>query len=313
MTSLPFNLSNAMFHFNRTGGPPGFLWRYVIIYAAAALAVQLVTLPLMAPIWAASFNPALASDPMAANRMMMDSLGQIMLGYLISIVLGVLLWMMFEAANQRRHMRGEEFRLRLGADEGRVLVVGLIWFALIIVIYIAAVVLIIIPSAVTAVATGGGSGNPALAILVAGIMGLIVFGLAIWIAARLSAAAALTIRDRQIRFFESWRVTKGKSGTLIGAWLLLGLIAALVFFVVYLVFVFMAVSLILPSISAGVDTETLLADFISPVSIAIFGGFIFMMSMISAAFGHVFAGPAALAAKSDPNWQGQGSVAETFV
>lgn len=312
MNPLPFNLGNAMFHFNRTGGPSGFIWRYVVFYAGAALAIQLVTLPLMAPIWAVSLNPELAADPVAANNVMIESLGQIMLGYLLSFVLGVLLWMVFEAANQRRHVRGEGFKLRFGADEGRLLVVGLIWVALVIALYIAAILLVMIPTALAALASGSNSGNAAVAVVIALIMGLLVFALGLWIAARFSAAAALTIRDQQIRFFESWRVTKGKTWTLIGAWLLLGLIAFLLISFLYIVFAGVAAATLFSTLSAGAEPELVLEAFSSPPAIAGFAVFIFLISMLSAGLGHVFAGPAALAAKTDPSWAGRGGLAETF-
>ena len=63
MNRLEFSFGNAVGHFQKTGGPKGFLWKFALTYALFAIIVQGLSLYLMAPIYAAAFNPIVMEDP----------------------------------------------------------------------------------------------------------------------------------------------------------------------------------------------------------------------------------------------------------
>lgn len=68
---------------------------------------------------------------------------QSIMSSVLIFLLGIQLWMVFETASLRRYMRADGFRLRVGAEEWRVLVVGLIWFGLLIAAYIGLILVLV--------------------------------------------------------------------------------------------------------------------------------------------------------------------------
>ena len=268
MTQLPFSFGNALMHFSKVNGPAGFLWKFGLVFALVALVLQVVSIWLQWPMYELYFRiftegevdfVPYADDIMAASM-------RSNLAALFVMPLGALLWMVFEGASQRRYMRDEGFSLRVSADEWRLLLVGLIWIGLLIGAYIGFAIMLIIP--VIIAAAGGESGIWAGALLgFVMLLGYLVFLL--WASARLSAAGSLTIRDEQIRFFESWKVTKGKAWTIVGAWVILGFIVVITFVVMYAVIIGVAAATLgtlVPDFFNGqVDTEEVLRAMASPV------------------------------------------------
>ena len=165
-----------------------------------------------------------------------------------------------------------------------------------------------------AAATGTGEG--------AMIGGVLAFVLAIaymifvfWLCARFSPAAALTVRDRKIKFGEAWRVTRGKAWTIIGSWIVLALIMSAVFFVFYLIFVVAIIASLMPMMS-GMETEDPTAVFRALLSpgVLIPGALLVVVLVFLQACGmHIYSGPAALAARTDPEWTDQKTIDDTFV
>ena len=312
MTNLDFSFDNALFHFRRTGGPKGFLLKYGATYAVLYLLMSVVTLWLQWPMFGMMFNPDMMNDPVAMEAAMMGQMGRVLLGYLLVLPLGLAFWMLFEGANQRRYMRAEDFRLRLGADEWRLLVVGLIWVGLFIALYIGGIIVVVLPVGIIA-ATGSGEGA-AFAGLLAFVLMIAYMVFALWLAARFSPAAALTVRDRSIRFGQAWRVTKGKGWTILGSWIVLMLIMMVVFFVLYMIFAVVMVAAMMPMMNGLEDDPSAVFSAMVSPGIIIPGailmvGFIFLQ----ACWMHIFAGPAALAARADPQWADNPAIDDTFV
>jgi len=312
MTHLDFSFDNALFHFRRTGGPKEFLLKYGAAYAVLYLLMSAVNLWLQWPMFAMMFNLDMMNDPVAMEGAMMGQMGRVLLGYLLMLPLGLAFWMLFEGANQRRYMRAEGFRLQLGPDEWRLLVVALIWFGLFIALYLGMIIVVALPVGIIA-ATGSGEGA-AMAGLLALVLAIAYMVFALWLAARFSPAAALTVRDRSIRFGKAWRVTKGKAWTIVGSWIVLMLIMMVVFFVFYLIFAVAMVAALMPVIGGIEDDPTAIFSAMASPGIIIPGailmvGFIFLQ----ACWMHIFSGPAALAARADPQWADNPAIDETFV
>src|SRR3990167_8795248 len=201
-----FRIGPAILHFRHTSGPRGFLLRFALAYALVTLALQGLSLWMQAPIYeiylracaenGCNIEPYL--DEMTRIAPQANAFSLLLLPASLAI------WVLFEAASQRRYIRDEGFGLRLGADEGRLALVGLIWFALLIAAYFGLVIGAAIPAVI-----GGALAGIAGGVIVGGLALLALMGLGLYLFSRLSLASALTIRDREIRFFESWRLTKG--------------------------------------------------------------------------------------------------------
>jgi hypothetical protein len=312
MNPVSFDFNNAIMHFRKTGGPKGFLLKYGATYAVLYLLMSAVTMWLQWPMFGMMFNPDMINDPVAMEAAMMGQMGRVLLGYLLMIPLGLAFWMLFEGANQRRYMRAEDFRLQLGADEWRLLVVGLIWFGLFIALYLGMFLVIMLPVGI--MAAMGNSDGAVLGGLLAFVLMIAYMVFALWLAARFSPAAALTVRDRSIRFGRAWRVTKGKAWTIVGSWIVLMLIMMVVFFVFYLIFAVVMVATLMPVMSGIEDDPAALFSAMASPGIIIPGailmvGFIFLQ----ACWMHIFSGPAALAARADPQWADNPAIDETFV
>ncbi|MFT4251614.1 MAG: hypothetical protein QM608_03930 [Caulobacter sp.] len=108
-----------------------------------------------------------------------------------------------------------KFRLRLGAQEAWVaLVVAIVFVG----VYVASFVLGL---GVAVVAIGfyfvGGEPGAVLGAVLGGLAGL---GALAWVCLRLSMAAPMSFAERELRLFESWKLTKGYAPRLLGMGLL---------------------------------------------------------------------------------------------
>ena len=317
MRDIPFSFGNGLNHFRNTGGPKGFVWKFALSYAAVMMVMQVCSMWLQWPLYEtygrvftegegniAQYTDEIQSASMRAN-----------LASLLMIPIWLGMWAVFEAAQQRRFMRGEGFKLQFGADEGRLLLVGLIWGGMMFAAYIALIVMMIVPVIILAVIGTSGSGA-IIAVILVSLFALIGLGGFIWLVAKMSAASALTIRDETLRFFESFRVTRGKTGVLFGTialQFLVILIASLIFYGVLFALGYGAVGDIVADIRDGSATaDDMLAVLRSPGFLGAFAVLGFVWLAIYAVLAHIFAGPPALAAKTDPTWVGQAGVTNVF-
>lgn len=296
-----FSFDNAAFHFARTDGPSGFLLPFLIAYMICGAVVTAINLGVQILLFGSMSGLA---EQAASGVISPAQVGSIMAYYLLIMVVGIIFWAAFEAAVQRRYVRDAGFSIGFGADELRLLVVGLLWFLFVIAAYIGFLIAGFIVMAPLA-ATNADPGVVGLLMIVLGFVGLFVW---IWLAVKLSAAGALTIRDRKIQFFSSWGATRGRFWALFGAYLILLIGVLVVYFVV--------VGALLAVVFGGgmdlTDPDTLAALGNPQTLGAMFFVFFLVMTMVQALFLYIWAGPAALAAKTDPRGGGIPNVAEEF-
>ena len=319
-----FSFDNAAFHFARTSGPSGYMWKHALWYLLLAGLIILASYFLMKPLWGAygeMMTVAFQGDPNDLNNIeaqmdliLVENMGRILLGQLVTLVLGLMLWAAFEAAIQRRYIRDEGFSLRFGGDELRMIVVGLIWMAMFIgggIITQLAMLGLVMPVATMV-------DNPAVVAIWGFVVSLSFIAVWIFLTVRLSAAAALTIRDRKIRFFDSWGATKGRFWTMLGAFLVLGLILGVAFFILYAVGVvgLFGSAMMAPGVMDGQNAEpnmTALIEYVSqPAFLAAVAALYAVMIGFQAIAGYIWAGVAALAAKTDPRGGGMVNAASAF-
>lgn len=311
MTGDSISLKGATTHFLHSQGPRGFLLRFVLVYAVLTLVLQGVGVWTQAPVYELYLRAIAGNDgditPYADELSARSFRANI--GALILLPFSLALWVLFEAASQRRYLRAEGFSLKLGADEGRLAVVGLIWFALLIAGYLALVLGAVIPGVIVGLAVGAAAGA-----LLGG--GIFVIGLvaALYLFARLSPAAPLTIRDRQIRFFESWNLTKGHGWSLAGSYFVLFAVFTLVSVVLYAVLFFLAFVLVAPAIGSSAGDETANAVLSGMAQSAFWAPMAFVMLlvlMVFGAFAHALGGPAAWIVRQEA-YQGGTAITDTF-
>lgn len=311
MTADSISLTGATTHFLHTEGPRGFLLRFALVYAVVTLVLQVVGVWTQAPVYEIYLRAIVENDgDITPNTDELSAQSfRANIGSLILLPFSLALWVLFEAASQRRYLRAEGFSLKLGADEGRLAVVGLIWFALLIAGYFALALGAIIPGVIAGLVAGAAVG----ALLGGGIflIGLVV---ALYLFARLSPAAPLTIRDRQIRFFESWNLTKGHGWSLAGSYFALFAVFTLVSLLLYGVMFFLAFVLVAPAIDSSAGDETANAVLSVVAQPAFWGPMAFVMLlvlMVFGAFAHALGGPAAWVVRQE-TYQGGTAITETF-
>jgi hypothetical protein len=229
-------------------------------------------------------------------------------GYALMTPLFLLAWSILEASIQRKYMRHEGFSLRLGGDELRLFVVGLLFGLLLFGLYLVFSLVIFVPTMLFAAAAAGGgnSSGGAVAMLFVVPLFLIMICFILFVMVRLSPAFALTVRDRKIRFPSAWSVSKGHFWQIFGAILVIGIASGIASQVVQSVLMFGMMGPFISNVEAieGGDFSGLLA---SP-SLWISVGLMLIFSFaISAATHFVGAGVPALAARTDPAWMGEGS------
>ncbi|MFN7178198.1 hypothetical protein [Hyphomonas sp.] len=240
---------------------------------------------------------------------MWDGVSRLLPWTVITILLSWALWAMFETASQRRYIWGEGFSLRFGADELRMMAVGLLWWLL-------AIALIFLPMLLIFGATFWTmfsnldnpevSENDAFATQV----GMQVFGtfalmlvilpLYIFLATRLAPCFGLTVMSRRIRFLDAWSVSRGRFWPIFGAYAILAIGGSIVGQVVTGI----AQGLMMPVFirianmaETGGDPVALLmsAELLVPMGI-----FYFLVLFVQGVLQHIVGGPAAFAARHDP-------------
>lgn len=112
--------------------------------------------------------------------------------------------------------------LRVGSRELWLTLLLLVEQVLAMIVVFVVVLLVVVLTAVVIMA-GGEAGRTAGG-AVGFAAGVVIFGLLIWLALRLSMAAPMTFVDNQFRLFESWTLTKGRAGALLGMTLLIVLL-----------------------------------------------------------------------------------------
>lgn len=208
----------------------------ILIWAAFYLVITVVTLVLAGGPMAMFMQQAAALEGVAepSPEQIMPLMGAYfaMLGVIlpISLILGAVLY----AAVNRAVVRPAEKSfgyLRLGGDELRVFVVCLVLSILwMIGAGVAVGVFAVLVGVLTATVSEG------LGVLVAILGGLALAAVAIWAAVRLSLALPITVAEKRIAIFDSWRLTRGHFWGLLGMAILAFILTVVVQFLGWIVF-----------------------------------------------------------------------------
>lgn len=216
-----------------------------------------------------------------------------------------IIWAMFETASQRRYIRDEKFSLGFGADEARMMVLGLLWFLM-------GLVVIGLPLALTMGATfyqlltdpigfeaNASSQQVALQVFGSFLALLFVFPVYVFLATRLAPSFGLTVQAKRIRFFDAWNVSRGRFWPILGAFVILAVAGNIIGQVLSGIMQAIMVPVLASLADApdGDDLRTIVfsPQFFVPMSLYVFG-ILFLQGLIQ----HVIGGPAAFAVRHDP-------------
>jgi len=221
-------------------------------------------------------------------------------------------WAMMESAVLRRYVREEGFNIGWGADEWRMLAVGLIWMVAFIVAYLAFVLATVVLIAPLGAVSDGG-------VALLGLwMFVVVFALLfVWLffAVKLSPAGAMTIRDQKVTFFGAWGASKGRFWPMLGAFIVLGLILYVAIIVLYMIGAFTVFGALMSGVdlnSGEADPDQVMAAFTSPgvwIPIAVM---YFAVLVYQGFWQYAWAGIPSLVATTDPRTGGMHDAAESF-
>ncbi len=140
--------------------------------------------------------------------------------FLILLPVGLFIGAMLVNAAYRPILRPDDrgfFYLKLGGDEGRLVLLFLAYFGLGILAEIVLVIVVVILALLFHTAVQSLQGAQ---ILIPLLLGLAVFCLGVWLAVRLSLAAPMTFARRKLSVFGSWEVTRGRFWSLFGCYIL---------------------------------------------------------------------------------------------
>jgi hypothetical protein len=215
-------------------------------------------------------------------------------------------WAMFETASQRRYVFGQTFSLGFGADELRMMAVGFLW-SLLGTVLLAVPILLIMGSAF-AVMFAGSTGlsedevaqqilGPMLAAF--GVM-FLIFPVYVFFATRLAPCFALTVRERKIRFFDAWNVSRGRFWPILGAYVILAICGGMLGQVIAGIAQLLLVPTMVSFNATNQNPDQIAAVLTSPGFLVPLGFYLFIVLFVQGVLQHAVGGPAAFAVRHDP-------------
>jgi len=247
-----------------------------------------------------------ATNPEDGMDAVLAGFGLLMPWIILSSIVSWVIWAMFETASQRRYIRGERFSLGFGADELRMMVVGLLWSLLGLVI-IGVPIFLTMGSTFIALFTDPAGFESSASIEQVGLQVLGIFFVMLillpvytFFATRLAPCFGLTVKEQRIRFFDAWNVSRGRFWPIFGAYAILAVAGSIIGQVI----VGIAQTIMMPSALRSVEniesSEELRALIFSPAFLVPMSIYFFITLFIQGVLQHAVGGPAAFAVRHDP-------------
>lgn len=290
-----------------------FPWIYGLAYAAIYITLMLVVGLLS---WQGIAEWFLAVQQLENNPdpeineifgTVFGGFGKLMPVFIAGGLLGWIVWAMFETASQRRYIYGAKFALAFGGDEVRMMVVGLLWGLMSLVIFAIPGTLMFSAFGVLAEMDFSGPMDDQTAARFLGTFfggfGLMfLFSLVYaFIATRLSPCFGLTLKEKEIRFFDAWKVSRGRFWPILGAYVIIVIVVSVLSQIASMMAQLMMMPLMLSLPQDGnVSTEELAGIFLTPGFIVPMALIYFVLAFVQGLTQHFAAAPAALAARHDP-------------
>ncbi|WP_203292172.1 hypothetical protein [Maricaulis parjimensis] len=216
MTAKPFDLGAAILHFFNclSRNPRGAIW-IGICQLALVGGLTIASFFILWPAISGLFELAIADangtlDESEAFSRVLGILGPFFGFFALSVPFGIMVSLAVQGAWLRYLTKGEVkpvIPFRFGGDEVRLFGVNIMYLILILAGY-AGIILVAVFAGVGGALVGADGGGGAAVLL--GILVFIgVFGAILVLSVKLASAPAMTVREGQFRFFESWTATKG--------------------------------------------------------------------------------------------------------
>lgn len=209
-------------------------------------------------------------------------------------------------ATMRRYVRDASFSIGFGADEMRIMALQLMW-TLMGLIVMAPFILILggfFWSTFSDVAAGGP--DPSEAAVLSAVFGsfgisIFLFPIYVFLATRLAPCFALTVKNRRIRFFDAWNVSRRRFWPILGAYVIIAIVGSIVVNIVNQIVQTGLLMSIPFDEMANMESFTGVVDVLfSPTVIIMVALMVFIQAATQAIYNHFAAAPAALAARFDP-------------
>ena len=216
---MTFSATDAAFEgFRLVRRNPLALVAWTLLYAVLTLATLFSLTGVVGRLEAwteqAEAMESVAEPTMQQVMALMGSFSGIMLGVAWLLPVALVVGAVLSAAVARGTLAPSKDRfgyLRLGMDEVRVLAVT---FVLGLIMTLVGAVAFVTVGVLTGVAKAGAGDGLAAIVALVGILGALC--LLIWLSVRLSLAVPITVAERRIAFFDSFRLTKGRFWPLLG-------------------------------------------------------------------------------------------------
>lgn len=298
---FPFNAAHAR----------SFIWKYALTFAIVGTVLTGLFLFLIRGVLFDFMDAMEALDSSGVEDMetIFGTMFQLLIPLAPWLVLSMLVswavWAMFSTATQRRYIRDEDFYLRFGPDEVRMMGVGFVWYAAQWVLTIVPLI-VIWPIFTTAIGYENGDiTEDEFARQMIGRMGivflfmLVLFPFYAFLATRFSPVFAMTVKEGKIAFGDAWIVSRGRFWPILGAYLIIAVVGGMVVSFAGSIAQFILMPAMMSSPAMMQDVPDF-RSFFSPVMIIAMLVYMFIRYFLSGLLAHAVDGPAAFAARHDP-------------
>ena len=244
-------------------------------------------------------------DPGIIFRAMFNLLGSLIPTAVIASLVSLVVWAMFMTATQRRYIRDEDFSIRFGADELRMMGAGFVWFLGLSVVYVVPL-LVMLPAfgQITEFYHGNMTEEQfALSMLsragIVSVFVLLTLPFYIFFATRFSPVFAMTLKEGKIAFGDAWIASRGRFWPILGAYLIVAIAGGLVVAFGSGIVEMLMMPMFMFSMN-DIDETTDFENLFTPGFIAAMLTYTFFRYFLSGLLMHFANGPAAFAARHDP-------------
>ena len=309
MTSK-FNFEGALLLPFRAVGGVRFIAMYALWYAVITTVLVVAALFLMSGTLEQVFDrladlESASDDPVVVMGMVWGMLGPLWPFIILGAGLGWVMTAAFVAASHRRFIRDEAFSVRFGQDELNIMVVLLLWY-LLQWAFFAIPAFMVFSGLADIVQQAEFLSEDELAVEFFGMFGgvfliaLVLFIPYVFVATRLAPCFSLTIKERKIRFFDAWHVSRGRFWAILGAYLILAIGGNFVISILGQIIELLLLPILVGSMG-NVDSPADIARMLSSFSGLLGTGlYVFADTFLAGVLMHIVAGPAAFATRHDP-------------
>lgn len=238
-------------------------------------------------------------------RTLFQAFGAVLPWLVVAALVSWAVWAMFTTASQRRYIFDEDFSLRFGSDELRMMGVGFVWYAAQSVFSI--IILLVMAPVFMSVASGDIESMPEnqLAGMVLGRMAIVMLLMLIFLpvyiffATRFSPVFALTVKEKKFAFGDAWIVSRGRFWPILGAYLIIVIVGGMAVSFAGSAAQMVLMPALLSSPAVMEDIEDLRSLFTPAVVVAMLV-YIFIRYFLSGLLMHFVHAPAAFAVRHDP-------------